>query len=305
MWKQLTIKTYLSDDSQIEQIEDFLLNEGALSTTFSDNQDDPVFEPELNTIKLWPNTNITVLFEFGTDVDAIVDSLKQELNLEQLDHIIEEIADQDWTRAWMDQFHPMKFGNKLWVCPSNQEVNERGAVIVQLDPGLAFGTGTHPTTRMCLQYLDELANNGQLKGKIVIDYGCGSGILAIAAIKLGAAVAYCVDIDPQAIESTLANAQNNGVLSKIRTYLSNEFVKESVKGDIILANILAGPLVELQPTLAAISKPNAKLVLSGILDIKEKAIKQAYSKAFYIDQSEYDEEWVRVTGTRLKHERRR
>ncbi|RIY38511.1 50S ribosomal protein L11 methyltransferase [Psittacicella gerlachiana] len=295
-WIQITVKLHLTDDKYAEKVAQALDSYGAISTTFMDNEDDPVFEPELNKIELWPNTNVISLFENDVDAEQIIDNLKQYLAVTVLDYQIEVLEDQDWVRAWMDQFHPMKFGEKLWICPSNQTVDEADAVVVDLDPGLAFGTGTHPTTRMCLQYLDALALTGQLQDKVVIDYGCGSGILAIAAIKLGAREAYCVDIDPQAIEATLSNAANNGVKDKIKTYLVDDFAKLDVKSDITLANILAGPLVELEPTLANLTRSQGLIALSGILDIKEAEIINSYQKDFNILAVDHDEEWIRVTG---------
>ncbi|RIY33117.1 50S ribosomal protein L11 methyltransferase [Psittacicella hinzii] len=295
-WKQITIKLHNQNDKYAEKVGGLLDGLGSISTTFMDNQDDPVFEPELNKIELWPNTNVISLFEPEVDAQDIVNRLKKFLKVEELDYLIEDIEDQDWVRAWMDQFHPMQFGERLWICPSNQTVEAEDAVVVDLDPGLAFGTGTHPTTRMCLQYLDHLALKGELQDKVIIDYGCGSGILAIAAVKLGAKMAYCVDIDPQAIEATISNAENNQVLGKIKTYLVDDFAKENVTADITLANILAGPLVELAPTLSSLTKQNGDLALSGILDIKEQDIVSAYSPTFEILDVLHDEEWIRVTG---------
>ncbi|RIY31177.1 50S ribosomal protein L11 methyltransferase [Psittacicella melopsittaci] len=295
-WIQITVKLHLADDKYAERIASELDNYGAISTTFMDNQDDPIFEPELNKIELWPNTNVVALFENDVDAQQIIDNLKTYLKVTELDYEVEVIEDQDWVRVWMDQFHPMKFGEKLWICPSNQQVDEEGAVVVDLDPGLAFGTGTHPTTRMCLQYLDSLAVTNALQDKVIIDYGCGSGILGIAAVKLGAKMAYCVDIDPQAIEATVSNAKNNQVSDKIKPFLVEDFAKENILGDITLANILAGPLVELAPTLAQLTKKDGLLALSGILDIKEKDIVTAYSPNFNIDAIAHDEEWIRVTG---------
>ncbi|MFC6276138.1 50S ribosomal protein L11 methyltransferase [Psittacicella hinzii] len=295
-WKQLVVKTHLQDTAYAEDISEFLSECGALSTTFSDNEDDPIFEPELNKVELWANTNITCLFDIDVDLDIIVNMLKEHLKVEVLDYEIQVVEDQDWVRVCLDQFHPMKFGEKLWICPSNQTVEDPEAVIVDLDPGLAFGTGSHPTTRMCLQYLDALAQTEQLQDKVVIDYGCGSGILAIAALKLGAKVAYGVDIDPQAIEATIANAKNNQVAERLETYLVEDFAHQEEQADILVANILAGPLVELAPALSKLVKPQGLIALSGILDIKAQDIVAAYSDAFEILSIEYDEEWVRVTG---------
>ena len=221
-WVQIRLN---STDKQAEQISDFLEEIGAVSVTFMDSQDTPIFEPLPGETRLWGNTDVVGLFDAETDMKAIVDALIiSRLVDRDLAHKIERIEDKDWEREWMDNFHPMQFGKRLWICPSWREVPDPNAVNVMLDPGLAFGTGTHPTTALCLQWLDGL----DLTGKTVIDFGCGSGILAIAALKLGAKRAIGIDIDPQAILASTNNAQANGVADRLRLFLAKDQPKDLV-----------------------------------------------------------------------------
>jgi ribosomal protein L11 methyltransferase len=205
-----------------------------------------------------------------------------------------EVADQDWTRVWMDQFQPMQFGRRLWIYPSNIEppTDDPDAVIVRLDPGLAFGTGTHPTTALCLQWLDA----ADLTGKTVVDYGCGSGVLAIAALKLGAARVLGIDNDPQASEASRDNAQRNDVADRLELFLPDEF--KATPADVLVANILAGPLAELAPRFAACLKPHAPFALSGILVGQEHELLERYAEAFEDLVVATHEDWVRISGRR-------
>ena len=214
-WIQIRLN---STDRKAEQISDYLEEIGAVSVTFMDSQDTPIFEPLPGETRLWGNTDVVALFDAETDMAQILRLLRQEKHLdENTAYKIEQIEDKDWEREWMDNFHPMRFGKRLWICPSWREVPEPDAVNVMLDPGLAFGTGTHPTTALCLEWLDSL----DLRGKTVIDFGCGSGILAIAALKLGAQSAVGIDIDPQAILASRNNAEQNGVADRLRLFLSD------------------------------------------------------------------------------------
>jgi ribosomal protein L11 methyltransferase len=203
---------------------------------------------------------------------------------------IEAIEDKDWVREWMDNFHPMCFGEKLWICPSWHQPPKPDAINILLDPGLAFGTGTHPTTALCLNWLDQ----ADLEDKTVIDYGCGSGILAIAAALLGAKKVIGVDTDPQALEATQANAERNNV--QIATYLPQDCPNE--RADVVLANILAGPLQALAPTLASLSRPNADIILSGILEGQADTVSMSYQSLFTMQAPTQKEEWVRLVGQR-------
>lgn len=199
-WIQLKLNT---TGANAEELSDALMEAGSVSITFQDTHDTPVFEPLPGETRLWGDTDVIGLFDAETDMQEVVAILEQHPLLGAgFVHKIEQLEDKDWEREWMDNFHPMCFGKRLWICPSWRDVPDENAVNVMLDPGLAFGTGTHPTTAMCLQWLDGL----DLAGKTIIDFGCGSGILAIAALKLGAAKAIGIDIDPQAIQASRDNA---------------------------------------------------------------------------------------------------
>ena len=204
------------------------------------------------------------------------------------------LEDKNWIRAWMDQFKPLKFGEHLWICPSWLEVKEENAVVVSLDPGLAFGTGTHPTTALCLGYLDSL----DLQGKQVLDYGCGSGILAIAALKLGAKNALGVDIDEQALQASRENAERNNVSDKLELFMGTDQKLDLPKSPVTVANILAGPLAELEPIIASLTESGGKLALSGILTEQADSVIEAYSKDFVMNKVKDKEGWALLTGTR-------
>ncbi len=291
-WIQIRLN---STDRKAEQISDYLEEIGAVSVTFMDSQDTPIFEPLPGETRLWGNTDVVALFDAETDMTHILSLLQQEKHLdESTAYKIEQIEDKDWEREWMDNFHPMRFGKRLWICPSWREVPDPDAVNVMLDPGLAFGTGTHPTTALCLEWLDSL----DLRGKTVIDFGCGSGILAIAALKLGAQSAVGIDIDPQAILASRNNAEQNGVADRLQLFLSDEKPSE-LKADVVVANILAGPLKELYPLISQLVKPHGVLGLSGILTTQAKSVCETYRQSFNLDAVQEREEWCRITGKAL------
>lgn len=291
-WIQIRLN---STDRKAEQISDYLEEIGAVSVTFMDSQDTPIFEPLPGETRLWGNTDVVALFDAETDMAQILRLLRQEKHLdENTAYKIEQIEDKDWEREWMDNFHPMRFGKRLWICPSWREVPEPDAVNVMLDPGLAFGTGTHPTTALCLEWLDSL----DLRGKTVIDFGCGSGILAIAALKLGAQSAVGIDIDPQAILASRNNAEQNGVADRLQLFLSDEKPSE-LKADVVVANILAGPLKELYPLISQLVKPHGVLGLSGILATQAESVCETYQQSFNLDAVQEREEWCRITGKAL------
>lgn len=290
-WIQLKIKT---TDKFAEQFSLFLQNQGALSVTFQDQFDTPVFEPELGTTELWGNTEVIGLFEETNDVEAIKNKISTSFLAPQIQAIqLETLEDQIWERTWMDEFHPMKFGERLWICPSWCEIPDPSAVNVMLDPGLAFGTGTHPTTALCLAWLDGL----DLTGKTVIDFGCGSGILAIAALKLGAKEVIGIDIDPQALEASLENAKRNQVEAGLTLYLAGKQPK-GLKADVVVANILAGPLKELAEPITQLVKSQGDLGLSGILTEQAQEVCTAYSDEFVLDPIATKDEWCRITGVK-------
>ncbi|OCG09042.1 ribosomal protein L11 methyltransferase [Gilliamella sp. wkB178] len=283
-WIQLRINT---TNDLAEHISEQLEESGAVSVTFEDTYDTPVFEPLPGETKLWGNTDVIGLYDAQTDINR----LKAVLNLDQFSYKIEQLEDKDWEREWMDNFHPMQFGQRLWICPSWREVPDPNAVNVMLDPGLAFGTGTHPTTALCLTWLDSL----DLNNKLVIDYGCGSGILAIAALKLGAKQVIGIDIDPQAIQASRDNAERNNVSEKLSLYLAKD-LPDNLQADVVVANILAGPLKELEPHISKLVKPKGHLGLSGILATQAPAVSSAYQPHFVLDPVVEQQEWCRITG---------
>lgn len=291
-WVQIRLN---STNKQAEEISDFLTEIGAVSVTFMDSQDTPIFEPLPGETRLWGNTDVVGLFDAETDMKAIVEALIiSTLVTPDFSHKIEQIEDKDWEREWMDNFHPMQFGKRLWICPSWREAPDPNAVNVMLDPGLAFGTGTHPTTSLCLQWLDGL----DLEGKTVIDFGCGSGILAIAALKLGAKQAIGIDIDPQAILASQNNAEANGVSERLQLFLAKDQPKD-LQADVVVANILAGPLKELAPNIITLVKSKGNLGLSGILATQAESVCEAYTNHFNLDPVVEKEEWCRITGRKI------
>lgn len=288
----LQVRLAITPD-QAETYEDALLGVGAVSVTFMDAEDQPIFEPDLGTTPLWSNTHLLALFEADTDPANLVAHLQLLTGGELPAHEIEHIADQDWERSWMDNFQPMRFGQRLWIVPSWHAAPEPEAVNLLLDPGLAFGTGTHPTTALCLEWLD-----GQdLNDCTVIDFGCGSGILAIAALLLGAPQAIGTDIDPQALEASRDNAGRNGIdPARFPVYLPADMPQQPA--DVVVANILAGPLVSLAPQITALVKAGGRLALSGILAEQAEEVRAAYADAFDLDPTAIKDGWVRISGVK-------
>ena len=275
--------------------EDALEALGALSVTLQDDADHPVLEPGPGATPLWPVVQVRGLFEPTADPKAIIAGLQGVPGADRPDRFQWwEVADEDWERAWMDRFEPMRFGRRLWVVPGGMVTPSAAEnVEIQLDPGLAFGTGTHPTTALCLEWLD-----GQdLAGKRVVDYGCGSGILGIAAALLGAAHVVAVDNDPQALESTAANAARNSVNDRICCQLPQHFATSGA--DVVLANILAGPLAELAPVLTGCTKAGGRIVLSGLLEEQVQEAAAAYRSACEITRSVALDGWARLDLQKL------
>ncbi|TQQ07204.1 50S ribosomal protein L11 methyltransferase [Vibrio cholerae] len=291
----IQIKLNATNDNA-EAIGDMLMEEtGAVSVTFLDAKDTPVFEPLPGETRLWGDTDVVALYEADMDTSLILQQIKASNMLaEGFAHKVEQVEDKDWEREWMDNFHPMQFGSRLWICPSWREVPDPQAVNVMLDPGLAFGTGTHPTTALCLEWLDNL----DLSGKTVIDFGCGSGILAIAAIKLGAAKVIGIDIDPQALLASKDNAARNGVEDQIEVYLPKD-QPEGLVADVVVANILAGPLRELSPIIKGLLKPGGQLAMSGILDTQTESVAEFYRDDLELDPIAEKSEWCRISGRKL------
>jgi len=278
-------------------VEDIFTRCGALSVTLSDAGDNPVLEPGPGETPLWADTLITGLFDDNADLDACLATLAAELHLAALPpHRIEELAEREWEREWLKDFGPMRFGRRLWICPTGSTIAADDAVIVRLDPGLAFGTGTHPTTALCLEWLDGLP----LWGASLLDYGCGSGILAIAALKLGCRSATAMDIDPQAVTATRQNATDNGIGQELAVFgsagdLSGEF-------DVVVANILAGPLVQFAESITSMVSRDGMLALSGVLCEQAPEVMAAYQPWIRFDEPVFREQdgqiWSRLTGTK-------
>jgi len=280
-----------------ERVEEALEDVGAMSVTLEDAGDEPIYEPDADKPSLWSDTRLTALFPAEAHMDSVLTRLQRGLELDALPpYRVEPLEDRDWAREWLKDFKPMRFGRRLWICPTAYTPPDPQAVNLILDPGLAFGTGTHATTALCLEWLD----GHDVKGQLVVDYGCGSGILAIAAARLGAATVWAVDNDPQALVASRDNAARNGVTEQLRICLPPAFSEQgpALKADVLLANILAGPLVSLEPLLAAHLKPGGRLVLSGILKTQEPDIRCAYEADFGDLEVASKDDWIRISGVR-------
>ncbi len=294
-WLQVKIAT---TPTLAENFEDLLLDSGALSVTYQDTQDQPIYEPELGTTPLWRNTTISALFDAQNDMQALRAQLNDACHNSEMQASIDSLSieileDKDWERQWMKSYKPMQFGNRLWVCPSWCDVPDPNAVNLMLDPGLAFGTGTHPTTELCLRWLDSI----DVTDQEITDYGCGSGILGIAALLLGAKSVLAVDIDSQALQATQTNLlRNNLAPTRLSTYLPENAPQRETQ--ILIANILSGPLVELAPLIAQRVRHKGLIALSGLLAEQQQEIINAYSPWFILDQAVLLDGWIRVTGVR-------
>jgi ribosomal protein L11 methyltransferase len=284
--------TVTLDDLDAEQVEDACFEFGALAVSYTDQRDDPILEPAPGEFRLWPHSRLQALFSFDCSPQEIVAGLSHVLRLDPARISVETLADRVWEREWLRDFHPMSFGKRLWVSPHHAHVHTAGAVVVKLDPGLAFGTGTHATTAMCLAWLDQNAQEGQR----AIDYGCGSGVLAVAAAKLGASDAWAFDIDPQALTATRDNAAANGVESHVHVVGSDAQLPAGA--DILLANILCGPLCELAPRFAALTKPGGRIVLAGLLAAQADEVTHAHLPWFDIEPFATRDGWTALSGTR-------
>ncbi|BFM19765.1 50S ribosomal protein L11 methyltransferase [Gilvimarinus japonicus] len=291
-WLQIKLNTVRE---QAAKLEDALLDTGAVSVTLQDNADQPILEPGLGETPLWDQVRITGLFDADIDTRNTTEQITARFNQALPEHQWEQLEDKDWEREWMSNYHPICCGERLWICPSWLAPPEPDKVNILLDPGLAFGTGTHPTTFLCMQWLD-----GQTLDDLhLVDYGCGSGILGIAALKLGARKVVGVDIDPQALLATSDNAQRNQLAENaMPVFLPPQAPNEPV--DIVLANILAGPLAELAPQLSALTRRDGKICLSGILATQADAVMAAYADNFVFDPVAQKDEWVRITGTKIR-----
>jgi ribosomal protein L11 methyltransferase len=300
---ELTLPCTLAQQPRFERA---LEDVGALAVTLADAHADApdeqaIFEPGVGETPLWDELSLAALFPDDTDALVLLAALEAfDDDLDWTRASFRKVEDQDWERAWMDQYEPLRFGEHTWIVPWNSELpagaDTPQAAVVRLDPGLAFGSGTHPTTALCLQWLDTLAREGALRGTRVLDFGCGSGILALAALKLGAAHAVGVDNDPQAITATLDNAQRNGVDDRLEVHLPAD--EPAAAYPVVVANILATALIALADTLTARVAPGGVLAMSGILAGQEDEVMARYAPHFDELRAHQQEDWIRVTGRR-------
>lgn len=290
-WLQIKIPTM---PKYTEVLEDAMLLAGCTAVTLIDTDDQPVFEPIRGTTPLWEHTTLQGLFEEDVDAQQLVETLHQLIESEQLktgEISTEILEDKDWEREWMDNFQPIACGDRLWIVPSWRDAPDQEAVNLRLDPGLAFGTGTHPTTFLCLQWL-----NDHIKGdETVLDYGCGSGILGLSALLLGANHMDGIDIDPQAITATENNAQTNNLATELFR-VTTEISELAEQYDVVVANILAGPLCDMAEAICHRLKPDAPLVLSGILSHQAVSVVDAYERWISFDPISELDGWVRLSG---------
>ena len=278
--------------ADLDRAEDACARLGALSVSLADAGDDPVLEPAPGETPLWPSVRLRALFDLAEDPLRAAASLADALGLAPAAVRIERVEDRAWEREWLRDFRPMRFGRRLWVCPAGQRPEGPAPVVLELDPGLAFGTGTHATTALCLEWLDAGIGGGER----VLDYGCGSGILALAALRLGAASAEAFDIDPQALTATRENAQKNRLADRLS--VADAHAGLGGPFDVVLANILAGPLVELAPRLAPLARPGGALLLAGMLERQAGEVAEAYRPWFDIGPAAEREGWSLLEGRR-------
>jgi len=289
-WVQVRVAT---DDEHAEQVEAVLGDLGAQAVTLEDGGDQPLLEPDPGATPLWQAVTVVGLFTGDADQDRIAATLARlDAGASPLTVHFEDLPDREWRRAWLEDWEPLAFGQRLWVAPFGAAVEADDAIVLRLDPGLAFGTGTHESTALCLEWLDRHAP----RDEVVLDYGCGSGILAIAAILLGARAAHGVDIDPQALEATRANAAANAVADRIRVHEVDAL--PAGRYPVILANILAAPLIDLAPSLAGHQQAGDRVVLAGLLADQADAVCAAWRPWYDIDIGGERGSWVRLDGTR-------
>ena len=277
---------------ELARAEDACRRLGALALALADAGDEPLLEPAPGETPLWQAVRLRALFDLAASPELLAATLAAVLGLDPEAIAIEHVEDRAWEREWLRDFRPMRFGRRLWVCPAGQQPDEPAAVVLELDPGLAFGTGTHPTTALCLEWLDAAIEGGER----VLDYGCGSGILALAALRLGAEQAIAFDIDPQALLATRENAAKNGLADRLEI----AELAGSVAGrfDVVLANILSGPLVALAPGIAPRAVGGGALLLAGMLAHQADEVAQAYRPWFDIGPVAEREGWTLLAGRR-------
>ena len=290
-WLELSVRVSRQNAPLVESL---LQNEPVLALTLTDDADDPVLEPGVGETPLWPSVCVTALFSGDTAVEPLTRMLSLVPGVDWPHQVnFRKFEDQQWERVWLDRFKPMQFGSGLWIVPGEGQAPAQAKHVLRLDPGLAFGTGTHPTTHLCLEWMD----SHDFTSERVVDYGCGSGVLGITAAIKGARAVVCVDNDPQALTATGDNALRNGVQDVIDSLAPEEFKPQTA--DVVLANILAGPLVELAPRLTATLRPGGTLVLSGILEEQAEEVKNAYANGFSEIQIKLMDGWVILMGKKL------
>ena len=295
-WQQLKLQ---ARSDQIDSLEKMLLDYGGLSISYLDAKDQAIFQKTPGSTPLWDLVDLVCLFEKEKNLDGLLFLLQQHIAIKDKQSLtLEVLKDQAWERSWMSNFKAMQFGERLWVCPSWQKPPEPSAINIMLDPGLAFGSGSHATTSMCLKWLEKNTRDDST----VIDYGCGSGILAIAAALLGAPRVIAVDNDPQAITATIENARRNNISAGIiETFLPDQLPNNmlALQSDILVANILAEPLLQLAENLSHLVKPKGKIALSGLLAEQADELLEHYGSWFKMGEAVMTEEWVRLSGIRL------
>ena len=292
-WLQLNIKV---TPQQTEQIEDSVLDAGAVSVTLQDAADQPILEPGVGETPLWDNCILTALFSASIDTTTTEQQIQACLPF-ALQASWQLVEDKDWSQEWKKHFKPIACGDgRLWICPSWIEAPEPDAVNLQLDPGLAFGTGSHPTTMLCLNWLEKQS----LKGKTVIDFGCGSGILGIAGLLLGADKVWAIDNDPQALLASRDNAQRNGIEDKRLVTLLPQQIPTDAKADIMLANILAKPLIDLADQISDLTLNQGLLCLSGILSHQIDQVSAAYTDQFIFTPSTIEDNWAQLSAKKSR-----
>ena len=288
-WRQFVMNLESIEPDRAEEV---LLRHGAQAVTLSDAGNNPVLEPAPGATPLWSDIRMTGLFAADSNFERLRIDLAQTLAIETLpENHVEALADRAWEREWLKDFRPMRFGDRLWVAPDSSPVNSDDAVVVRLDPGLAFGTGTHATTALCLEWLDSL----EIADRTLLDFGCGSGILAIAALKLGAKSVTAVDIDLQAITATGQNAFGNDVADRLVT--TGQIEQIDGQFDFVVANILAGTLIAHATFICDRLRPGGELALSGILTGQAASVMAAYQHRVEFSAPEYRDEWARLSGT--------
>jgi ribosomal protein L11 methyltransferase len=289
-WLQLELETH---QAQAEELSELLEQFGAVSVALTASSDDPVFDAEGETKKLWDKTKLIALLHPDSDLDIILVCLRDRIGAENIfSHKIELLKDKDWVGEFKAAHQPIVFSNSVCICPSWCESPEHDLPTLILDPGLAFGTGTHPTTSLCIEWLAE----NEVSDKVVIDYGCGSGILAMVAALLGAKQVYAVDIDEQAIQAARENVERNDLSDKIT--ISNVKDASLPVADILVANILMNPLKGLIEEFSSITKIEADIVLSGLLHVQADECLEAYASCFNMDEPVFNQEWTRLHGTK-------